>query len=52
MKEYRIDNCKTAYKRLVEEKIPLMGATKDDSAKTVAETVQFFITGIEFFIFC
>jgi len=43
MQEYRLD-CKAAEKRLIEEGIPLQGPKVDDTARTVAETVQFFIT--------
>jgi len=46
MADYRLD-CKAAVKRLIEEGIPLSGATIDDSARTVAETVQFFITAMD-----
>jgi ESCRT-I complex subunit VPS28 len=43
MQDYRL-NCKAAEKRLIEEGIPLSGGTTDDTARTVAETVQHFIT--------
>jgi len=46
MKEYRLD-CKAAVKRLLEEGIPLSTARPDDTARTVAETVQFFITTMD-----
>jgi len=42
MQEYRLD-CKAAEKRLIEG-VPLMTAKVDDTARTVAETVQHFIT--------
>merc|ERR1711916_80061 len=45
-KDYRLD-CKAAYHRLIEEGIPAASQTTDDSAKTIAETVQFFITAMD-----
>ena len=42
MHDYRLD-CKAALKRF-EEGIPGASASVDDSAKTIAETVQYFIT--------
>jgi len=46
MQEYRLD-CKAAARRLLDEQIPLNVAKTDDSARTVAETVQFFITAMD-----
>ena len=42
MHDYRLD-CKAAVKRF-EEGIPGVASSVDDSAKTIAETVQYFIT--------
>ena len=39
-------DCKAAFKRF-EEGIPGAAASVDDSAKTIAETVQFFITAMD-----
>jgi len=50
MQDYRIDNCKAAYKRLVEEGIPQFESGKasgGNTARVVAETVQFFITAMD-----
>eukprot|EP01114_Cavostelium_apophysatum_P008241 TRINITY_DN2059_c0_g2_i2.p1 TRINITY_DN2059_c0_g2~~TRINITY_DN2059_c0_g2_i2.p1 ORF type:complete len:245 (+),score=61.89 TRINITY_DN2059_c0_g2_i2:143-877(+) len=46
MQEYRLD-CKAAAKRLIDEGIPLVVPKPDDSARTIAETVQFFITAMD-----
>jgi ESCRT-I complex subunit VPS28 len=46
MEEYRLD-CKAAYQRLVVEGVPISGGQADDSARTIAETVQFFITAMD-----
>lgn len=46
MSEYRLE-CKAAVKRLIEEGIPLQSAKIDDTARNVAETVQFFITAMD-----
>jgi hypothetical protein len=43
-------DCKAAFKRF-EEGVPGASATVDDSAKTIAETVQFFITAMVCFWF-
>lgn len=40
-------DCKAAYKRF-EEGVPGASSVVDDSAKTIAETVQFFITAMVF----
>ncbi len=40
-------DCKAAVKRLVEDGIPLDGGRPDDTARVVAETVQFFITAMD-----
>lgn len=45
MADYRLD-CKAALKRF-EEGIPGASSAVDDSAKTIAETVQFFITAMD-----
>lgn len=45
MQDYRLD-CKAALKRF-EEGIPGASSAVDDSAKTIAETVQFFITAMD-----
>jgi len=46
MRDYRLD-CKAAVKRLLEEQIPIIQPKTDDTAKHVAETVQFFITTMD-----
>jgi len=46
MQDYRLD-CKAAAKRLIDEQIPLSIHRAEDSARTVAETVQFFITAMD-----
>jgi len=46
MQEYRLD-CKAAAKRLIEEGIPLQPQKADDTSRTIAETVQFFITAMD-----
>jgi len=46
MQEYRLD-CKAAVKRLIDEGIPLVVNKPDDTARTIAETVQFFITAMD-----
>jgi len=46
MQQYRLE-CKAAEKRLLEEMIPGVYTKTDDTARTVAETVQFFITAMD-----
>mmetsp|Transcript_32702 Transcript_32702/g.80099 ORF Transcript_32702/g.80099 Transcript_32702/m.80099 type:complete len:210 (+) Transcript_32702:127-756(+) len=46
MRDYKLD-CKAAYRRLVVEQMVDAAAAVDDSAKTIAETVQFFITAMD-----
>jgi ESCRT-I complex subunit VPS28 len=46
MADYRLD-CKAAYQRLVVEGVPISGGQSDDTARTIAETVQFFITAMD-----
>jgi len=44
MQEYRLDSCKAAEKRLIDDGMGIIIHKTDDSARTVAETVQHFIT--------
>jgi len=46
MQDYRLE-AKAAYNRLVVEGIPGTSAQANDSAKTIAETVQHFITSMD-----
>jgi len=47
MLDYKIDHCKAAAHRLIEEPIPRGAPIANDTSRVIAETVQYFITAMD-----